>query len=138
MNGRAGYSTLIGRIRENVRTLIRKQIELPKQEIAEIVQANLGAVKLFAIALAIALMVLVALVFFVVALVAWLLSIWLPYAAALALSTFLVLLLFGALAAFLGWRGYKSLDIRGPTRSIEQVKETVAWAKARLLGQSES
>lgn len=138
MNGRAGYSTLIGRIRENVRTLIRKQIELPKQEIAEIVQANLGAVKLFAIALAIALMVLVALVFFVVALVAWLLSIWLPYAAALALSTFLVLLLFGALAAFLGWRGYRSLDIRGPTRSIEQVKETVAWAKARLLGQSES
>lgn len=30
---RPGYSTLIGRIRNNVRTYIRKQIELPKQEI---------------------------------------------------------------------------------------------------------
>jgi uncharacterized membrane protein YqjE len=138
MHERPGYATLFGRIRENARQLLRRHIELPKAEIAEIVQANLGAVKLFAVAAALGLMVLVALVFFVVALVAWLLSIWLPYAAAIALATFLVLFLFGALAAFIGWRGYKSLDLRGPTRSIEQVKETVAWAKAHLLGQSGS
>ena len=49
---RPGYSTLIGRIRNNVRTYIRKQIELPKQEIAEILKANLNAVKWFGIAFA--------------------------------------------------------------------------------------
>jgi len=138
MSERPGYATLIGRIRDNARLLVRRHIDLPREEVAQIVQANLGAVKLFAVALTLGLMVLVALVFFVVALVAWLLSAWLPYAAAIALATFLVLALFGALAAFAGWRGYKSLDLRGPTRSIEQVKETVAWAKAHLLGQSGS
>ena len=30
---RPGYRTLLGRIRENVRTYIRKQLELPRQEI---------------------------------------------------------------------------------------------------------
>jgi hypothetical protein len=47
------------------------------------------------------------------------------------------LLLLGG-AGLTGWRGYKSLDIRGPERSIESFKETVSWAKARLLGRSES
>src|SRR2546429_3309777 len=37
---RPGYRTLLGRIRENVRTYIRKQLELPRQEIAEILAAN--------------------------------------------------------------------------------------------------
>ena len=130
MHERPGYSTLFGRIRENVRTLIRKQIELPKQEIAEIVQANLGAVKWFAVALVVGLLFLVSFVVLLVAVIA----IWLPLPVA-ALTVMLVLALVAGLA---GWRGYKSLDIRGPTRSIEQMKETVAWAKAHLLGQSGS
>src|SRR2546429_2881065 len=37
---RPGYRTLLGRIRGNVRTYIRKQLELPRQEIAEILAAN--------------------------------------------------------------------------------------------------
>ena len=130
MYERPGYGTLIGRIRENVRALIRKQLELPRQEIAEIVQANLGAVKWFAIALVLGLLFLVSFVILLVAI----LAIWLPLPVAALLVT---LLLVGG-AAFTGWRGYKSLDIRGPTRSIESFKETVTWAKARLLGRSES
>src|SRR5206468_3094567 len=43
MYERAGYRTLLGRIRNNVRLYIRKQLELPRQEIAEILQANVGA-----------------------------------------------------------------------------------------------
>src|SRR2546425_11260795 len=38
-----GYRTLLGRVRANVRAYIRKQLELPRQEIAEIVRANLRA-----------------------------------------------------------------------------------------------
>ena len=138
MDDQRGYSTLIGRIRDNVRALIRKQIELPKQEIAEIVQANLRAVKWFGIAAAFAVMLLVGIVILLVAIVGGLLSLLLPYPWALAVGALLVVLLLGAAAALAGWRGYKSLDIRGPERSIASFKETVSWAKARLLGQSES
>ena len=130
MYERPGYRTLLGRIRENVRTLIRRQIELPKQEIAEIVQANLGAVKLFAVALVLGLLFLVSFVILLIAIVA----IWLP----LPLAALIVTLLLALFAGIFGWRGYKSLDLRGPTRSIESFKETVSWAKARLLGRSES
>ena len=130
MYERPGYRTLIGRIRDNVRTLIREQLELPRQEIAEIVQANLRAVKWMAIAAALGLLFLVSFVILLVAVFA----IWLPLPIAALLMT---LLLVGG-AAFAGWRGYKALDIRGPTRSIESFKETVTWAKARLLGRSES
>ncbi len=130
MYERAGYATLFGRIRENVRTLIRKQLELPKQEIAEIVRANLGAVKWFAVALALGLLFLVSFVILLVAIVA----IWLP----LPVAALIVTLLLALCAGLTGWRGYRSLDIRGPTRSIESFKETVSWAKARLLGRSES
>src|SRR5256712_13125578 len=35
-----GYRTLLGRIRGNIRTYIRKQLELPPQEIAELLPPN--------------------------------------------------------------------------------------------------
>ena len=127
---RAGYRTLIGRIRSNVRTYIRKQIELPKQEIGEIVKANLRAVKWFAIALAFGMLTLIAFAVFVIGLIA----IWLPLWAA----AFIALLLFAGSAGFMGWGGYKRLELRGPTRSIQSFKETVAWAKARVLGRNAS
>ena len=130
MYGRPGYRTLIGRIRDNVRALIRKQLELPRQEIAEIVQANLRAVKWFAIAAALAFLFLVSFVILLVAIVA----IWLP----LPIAALVVMLLLLAATAAAGWRGYKALDLRGPTRTMESFKETVSWAKARLLGRSES
>ena len=137
MYEQAGYSTLIGRIRDNVRALIRKQIELPKQEIAEIVRANLTAVKWFAIAAALGSLLLVSLVIVLIALIANVLPGG-DTLRGLLVAAFLVTLLL-ALGAFLcGWRGYRSLVLRGPERSIASFKETVAWARARLLGQSES
>jgi len=127
---RPGYRTVLGRIRENVRALIRKQLELPRQEIADIVRATLPAAMWFGVAFAFVLCTLIALTVFVIALVALVLPLW---AAAL-----VVLLLFLALAALTGFIGYKKLELRGPTRTINSVKETMRWAKARLLGRSAS
>jgi len=127
---RPGYRTLLGRIRNNVRLYIRKQLELPRQEIAEIVQANLRAAMWFGVALAFVMGTLVALTVFVIALVALVLPLW---AAAL-----VVLLLFVALAALTGYVGYRKLELRGPTRTINSLKETMRWAKSRLLGRSAS
>ena len=130
MYERPGYRTLLGRVRDNVRLYIRKQLELPRQEIAEIVRANLRAAMWFGIALACVLCTLVALTVFVIALVSLVLPFW---AAAL-----VVLLVFLALAALTGYIGYKKLELRGPTRTINSLKETMRWAKARLLGRSAS
>jgi uncharacterized membrane protein YqjE len=127
---RPGYRTLLGRIRNNVRTYVRRQLELPKQEIAEIMRANLRALMWFGIAFAFVLGALIALTVLVIALIA----IFLPWWA----SALIVLVLFLALAALTGWRGYKKLELHGPTRTIDSFKETVRWAKARLLGRSAS
>ena len=127
---RPGYRTLLGSIREKVRTYVRKQLEMPRQEIAEIIQANLVAAKWFGIALAFVFGTLIALTVLVIGI----LAIWLPLWA----SALIVFVLFIALAGLTGWIGYKKLDLRGPTRSIESFKETVAWAKARLLGRNAS
>ena len=127
---RPGYGTLIGRIRNNVRTYIRKQVELPKQEIAEIIKANLNAAKWLGAAVAFLFLTLIAFAVFVIGLIA----IWLPLWA----SALLALVLFGAATAFLAWSGYKRLELRGPTRSIKSFKETVRWAKARVLGRNAS
>ena len=66
---RPGYRTLLGRIRNNVRLYIRKQLELPRQEIAEIVQANLRAAMWFGIAFAFVMGTLIALTVLVTLLV---------------------------------------------------------------------
>jgi hypothetical protein len=66
----------------------------------------------------------------VVALVAIFLPLW--------ASALIVLLLFAGLAALTGWRGYKKLELHGPTRTINSFKETMRWAKARLLGRTAS
>jgi len=130
MYERPGYRTLVGRIRDNVRLYIRKQLELPRQEIAEIIKANLTAAKFFGIALAFVLGALVAVTVLVVALLALVLPLW--------ASALVVFFLFLALAGLMGFTGYKKLDLRGPTRSINSFKETVRWAKARLLGRTAS
>jgi len=127
---RPGYRTLLGRIRNNVRLYIRKQLELPRQEIAEIVRANLRAAMWFGVEFAFVLGTLIALTVLVIALVALVLPLW---AAAL-----VVLLLFIALAALTGYIGYRKLELRGPTRTINSLKETMRWAKSRLLGRSAS
>ncbi len=128
--GTPGYKTLLGRVRSNVRALIRKQLELPRQEIAEIVRANLNAAKFFAIAAIFGLLVLITLVVLVIALIAIFLPWW--------LSALIVMLLCAVLAGLFGYLGSKRLELHGPTRSVSSLKETVQWAKARLLGRSAS
>jgi len=130
MYERPGYRTLLGRIRNDVRLYIRKQLELPRQEIAEIVRANVRAVIWFGVALAFVFGALIALTVLVIALIALFLPWW--------ASALIVFALFVGLSALTGWIGYKQLDLRGPTRTINSVKETVRWAKARLLGRSAS
>lgn len=130
MYERPGYRTLLGRVRDNVRVYIRRQLELPKQEIAEIVRANVRALIWFAVALAFGFGVLIALTILVIAVIA----IWLPWPVA----ALIVFLLFALGAGLTGWRGYKKLELHGPTRTINSVKETVRWAKARLLGRNAS
>ena len=130
MYERPGYRTLLGRVRGNVRLYIRKQLELPRQEIAEIVRANVRAVIWFGVALAFVFGSLIALTVLVIALIALFLPWW--------ASALIVFAVFVGLAALTGWTGYKKLDLRGPTRTITSVKETVRWAKARLLGRSAS
>ena len=73
---------------------------------------------------------LIALTVLVIALIALFLPWW--------ASALIVFALFAGIAALTGWTGYKKLDLRGPTRTINSVKETVRWAKARLLGRSAS
>ena len=127
---RPGYATLLGRIRDNIRRYIRKQLELPRQEIAEIARANLRAIMWFAVAAGFAFLALVAFAVLVIGLIA----IWLPlWAAAL-----VALALFVLAAALVGYGGYKRLELRGPTRSINSFKETVRWARARVLGRNAS
>ncbi len=130
MYERPGYRTLLGRIRNNVRLYLRRQLELPRQELAELVRANLRAVMWFGIALAFALGSLVALTVVVIALIAIVLPIW--------ASALIVLASFLGLAGLTAFRGYKKLELHGPTRTINSFKETVRWAKARLLGRSAS
>src|SRR5688572_26195421 len=127
---RPGYRTLLGRIRDNVRLYVRKQLELPRQEIAEIVRANMRAATWFGIALAVVICTFVALTVTIIAVIA----IWLPFPVA-ALVT---LLIFLALTGLTGYIGYRKLELRGPTRTISSLKETMRWAKSRLLGRSAS
>jgi hypothetical protein len=178
---RPGYRTLLGRIRGNVRTYIRKQLELPRQEIAEILAANKRAAMWLAVAAGLAFMLLITLVVLLVALVAliprdWLgifvlaLSVgaafalfvlgvrakafvaaflggivliaigaaaflWLPQ---LVLAALLLTIAFAIGTGAMGYGGYNRLELHGPTRTIKSMKETVQWAKQRLLGRSAS
>ena len=178
---RPGYRTLLGRIRENVRTYIRKQLELPRQEIAEILAANKRAAMWLGVAAGLAFMTLITLVFLIVALVALIPRDWLGVLVlALSVGTSFALFVLGVrakaiipafvggivliaigVAAFLwlpqlvlaallltialavgtgamGFGGYSRLELHGPTRTIKSMKETVQWAKQRLLGRSAS
>src|SRR5712691_3292394 len=67
---RPGYRTLLGRIRQNVRTYIRTQLELPRQEIAELLAANMRAAIWLGVAAALAFTTLITLVVLIIALVA--------------------------------------------------------------------
>jgi len=178
---RPGYRTLLGRIRGNIRTYIRKQLELPRQEIAELLAANARAAIWLGIAAGLAFTTLITVVVLIVALVAlvprdWLgilvlgLSIGAAVAALvlairgrkilagllgaillvaiglvaflflpeLVLAALLLTIALSILTVGIGYGGYSRLELHGPTRTINSVKETIRWAKARLLGRSAS
>src|SRR2546428_1115165 len=174
---RPGYRTLRGRIRGNIRPSIGKQLELPRQEIAELLAANMRAAIWLGIAAGLAFTTLITLVVLIIALVAlvprdWLgiLVLGLSIGAAVALLVLatrarkILAGLFGAIviiavgvlaflflpelalaallltialsigAAATGYGGYSRLELHGPTRTINSVKETIRGAKTRLLG----
>ena len=133
-----GYRTLLGRLRANLRTYIRKQLELPRQEIAEIVRANLRAAIWFGVAAAFGLAFLIALVVLVIALIGLALRALAGLDDPLWAAALAVVGLTAGAAAVTGYVGYRRLVLHGPTRTINSVKETIRWAKARLLGRSAS
>ena len=125
-----GYRTLIERLRENGPEFARKHLALAREEIGELVAANLRAAAWVAVALVLVGLVGVAFVVLVVALFALFLPLW-----AAALVTMLLFLLLAALLAFIG---YKKLVLHGPDRTIAQWKETAAWLRKRLQRPSAS
>ncbi|HYY54132.1 MAG TPA: phage holin family protein [Candidatus Dormibacteraeota bacterium] len=68
--GPASYRSLIGDIRDKVRAYIAKQLLLPRQEIAEIVQANMRAAAWMGAGVAVLLLGLVAFVVFLITVLA--------------------------------------------------------------------
>ena len=68
--GPASYRSLIGDIRDKVRAYIAKQLLLPRQEIAEIVQANVRAAAWMGAGVAVLLLGLVAFVVFLITVLA--------------------------------------------------------------------
>ncbi len=127
----SSYRSLFGDLRENVRAYLRGMLLLPRQEIRELVAANLRAAAWIIAGLVFALLALIALVVLFVALLALVLPLW-----ASALVFALVFLAVGGTIAY--FLGVKRLQLRGPERTIRSVKETIAWVKATLLGRSAS
>jgi uncharacterized membrane protein YqjE len=104
--------------------LVRLELQHGRQEIAERIRGNLRAAMLFGIAAALGLLALIALVNFVIALVALLVPTWLA-----ALIVFGVFVLLAALFGFVGVRRVRSPV---PEETIASVKEDIAWAKRVL------
>jgi hypothetical protein len=50
----------------------------------------------------------------------------------------LLLIAAGLGTGAMAYGGFKRLELHGPTRTMNSVKETIRWAKARLLGRSAS
>lgn len=121
---RANAFTLVRQLVGGFVSLGKLEVQHARQETAE----NLGEVKraavLFGIAAAFALLTLIALVSFIIALIAILLPLW--------LSALIVLIVFALITALLAWQGIRHVRNPAPQRSIESVKEDIAWAK-RLI-----
>ena len=60
---------------------------------------------------------------------------WLPE---LVLAALLLTIALAVGTGAMGYGGYSRLELHGPTRTIKSMKETVQWAKQRLLGRSAS
>lgn len=121
---RANPLTLAKQVATGFVSLVKLEIQHARQEVGENLGEARRAALLFGIAAGFGLMTLVALVSFVILLIAIVLPAWLA-----ALIVFVVLAL---ITALLAWQGIRHVRNPVPKRSIEAVKEEIAWAK-RLI-----
>ena len=115
---------LIKDITTDVSTLVRKEIELAKAEVSQIVKQKLVAVGLFVIGGVVAVLILP----FALLTLMEVLAIWLQRWAA-ALIVTLMMIAGGGLLFAIGAKKIKGKTL--PEETIESIKEDVAWAKNR-------
>lgn len=109
----------------DVQTLINQEISLAKAEVGEVVGKAAKAAALFAVAGVLALY----LIGFLLSLLARVLDIWLPQWAAWGIVVLIIVLLIGVL----GWVGYRMLPKSAPgTAAKEELDETKVVVNARV------
>ena len=124
-NGHASTPELVRSIASDTATLVRKEVELARQEIVEGVMAKVVGVLSLAVA---GILGLIGLIFLGATMASWL-SVYIPRWAAW-LSTAGAFLVLAAIAAAAGLgRMKKSV---APKETKRTVKEDVEWAKAQL------
>lgn len=114
--------SLVSGITADFSTLFRKELELAKEEVSEILRSKLRAVAVGVAGLVLVALLMPMLLFTLVEV----LAVWLPRWAASGIVT-LVVILFAAVAFLLAkrWFGSKFL----PEKTIQSIKEDVQWAK---------
>lgn len=113
---------LVKEITEDVSTLVRKEVELARIELLEVVRSKLLAAGLAAAALALGVLVLP----FALLTLIEVLDIWLARWLA-ALSVTVLMIAAGAVAILFAKRRFKGK--LAPKRTIESIKEDVRWLK---------
>lgn len=113
---------LVKDISTDISTLVRKEIELAKVEVSQILRQKLAAVGLFVIGGVVAVLIFP----FALLTIMEVLAIWLQRWAA-ALIVTLLMILGGGLLFMAGARKLKGKSI--PQETIESLKEDVEWAK---------
>ncbi len=117
-----GPGQLIVEITTDLSTLIRKEIELAKQEVGDLVKTKVQAFGLIAVAVIVGLLILP----FILLTVLEILAIWLPRWSASLIVTLLMLALAGALVFVAKKKLGKNVK---PEKTINSLKEDVEWAK---------
>lgn len=128
---------LVSQVLDNLSLIVEKQIALAKQEVSETIRQALGVLKLFAPALAVALLFVIALIALLISLLAWLLSLIIQNnpLAALVVSGAILTIVFLAVTGALAYLGYKKLMVmleHPMGNTIESLREDVEWAKRQL------
>lgn len=117
---------LVSQVAGDVGALVKKEVELAKQEISEGIAARLKA----AVALGIVAVLGLFALGFAAAAIAWALDgVMPPWASRLVVAG--IFLVLGAVAAVFGIQRLKSPPLK-PVKTQETIKEDVAWAKAQL------
>lgn len=120
--GDRSLAYLTREVAESLSRLVRKEVELAREETMEIVRAKVIALAFSAVTLAVVLFI----VPFALLTVVEVLAIWLPRWAASLVVTLLMVAV-GIVAALAARRFFKSKML--PEQSIESIKEDVRWAR---------